>query len=297
MLNKRSFPLKTTILSFVVSVSYLYPLTQSTLAATFRLFPETFIDETLSVETPTSEKLIDPEFLTQLLSEEEIIATSEDRLAPDGIKEAVSGRSNLSLESIVSSLSQVKLDSTRDETSVPDVPILPQTAAPDIYREIYDFGTRSAEDLSDPVSIGVIPDLDLEAISIPTPTFSGGVRTTRNGVPGIGTPRLERPSLRSFGGPVGVMSGPSRQFTQPLSQVALPSARKVQAGHWGDSQVDIFFASLPKAKVVDIDTFIRTVYRNSPSDMIEKIDKSLDLTIDANFNTMPAEIFRSNAVW
>ncbi len=295
ILSKRFSPLRTTILGLVVSISYVYPLNQTTLAATFRLFPEVFIDETLSVETPTPEKLIDPDLLAQLLSAEDTLATSEDRFSPDGITEAVSGRSNLSLESIVSSLTQVNLDSTREEGSIPDVPILPQVAAPDIYKEIYDFGTTSAEELSDPVSIGVLPVLEGEPI--PTPTFGGGVRTISNGVGGTGSPRVAQPSLPRFGGPVNIMGSPSVQFTQPLSQVALPSARRVQAGgYWGDRQVDVFFASLPKAEVVDIDTFMRTIYRTNPSDMIKKIDETLDLTIDANFNTMPAEVFPANAM-
>lgn len=296
ILSKRFSPSKTTIFGLVVSVSYLAPLTETTLAATFRLFPELFIEETLSLETTTPEKLIDPDLLSQLLSEEAVLATSEDRLSSDGITEAVSENSNLSLDSVVSSLTQIRLDSTRGDTSVQEVPILPQVAAPDVYKEIYDFGTTAAEDLSDPVSIGVVPLLDLEPITIPTPTFSGGVRTTRNGLPGFGSPGLDRPSLPRFGGPVGTIGSPSLQFTQPLSQVALPSARKVQAGHWGDSKVDIFFASLPTAEVVDIDTFMRTIYRTSPSDMIKKIDESLDLTIDTQFNTMPAEIFPANAM-
>lgn len=296
ILSKRFSPSKTTIFGLVVSVSYLAPLTETTLAATFRLFPELFIEDTLSFDTAAPEKLIDPDLLSQLLSEEAVLATSEDRLSSDGITEAVSENSNLSLDSVVSSLTQIRLDSTREDTSVQEVPILPQVAARDVYKEIYDFGTTAAEDLSDPVSIGVVPLLDLEPITIPTPTFSGGVRTTNNGLPGFGSPGIDRPSLPRFGGPVGIVGSPSVQFSQPLSQVALPSARRVRAGHWGDSQVDIFFASLPTAEVVDVDTFMRTIYRTSPSDMIKKIDESLDLTIDTQFNTMPAEIFPANAM-
>lgn len=292
MLNKQYLPLKTIILGLGVSISYLYPLTQPTLAATFRLFPDVFIDETLLEETPTPEKLIDPALLSQLLSQEGTLALSEDRSNSDGIKEAVSGKSNLSLESIVSSLTQISLDSTREENSIPEVPILPQVAAPDIYKGIYDFGTTSAEELSDPVTMGILPVLDLEPI--PTPTFSRSVGTTSNGVPGIARPGISGPSLPRFGGPVGIAAGPLGGLNQPLSQVALPSATRVQAGRWGDSQVDVFFASLPTAKVVDIDTFMRTIYRTSPSDMIKRIDASLDLTVDANFNSMPADIFPRN---
>ena len=96
----------------MVSVSYLAPLTQTTFAATFRLFPELFIEDTLSLDTEAPEKLIDPDLLSQLLSEEAILATSEDPLSSNGITEAVSENANLSLDSVVSSLTSVVAKST-----------------------------------------------------------------------------------------------------------------------------------------------------------------------------------------
>ncbi|MDJ0509745.1 MAG: hypothetical protein QNJ64_10895 [Crocosphaera sp.] len=294
ILSRRLSPLRISILGLVVSVTYFYPLTQTTLAATLRLFRDPFIDEPSSSGISTSEKLIDPDLLTQLISPETILGNSEDGFSSNGIEEAVSGRSSLSFESIVSSLTQIELDRTLDDTSIPEVPILPQVAAPDIYKGIYDFGTTAAEDLSDPVRVGVLPVLDLELI--PTPTFRGGVGISNNPLPGVGTPGLNQSEPPRFGGPIPIISGPSVQFSAPLSQVPLPSAKQVQAGSWGDEQVDVFFASLPKTNVVDISTFMRTIYRTSPSDMIKRIDASLDLTVDANFNTMPSEIFPSNSM-
>ncbi len=111
---------------------------------------------------------------------------------------------------------------------------------------------------------------------------------------GTPSPNLQQSSLPRFGGPVPIIGGPSRNFVTPLRQVGLPGVASVQAASWGDTQVDVFFASLPKQQVVDINTFMRTVYRKNISDMIKQIDSSLDLTVDTNFNSMPAEVFPRN---
>ena len=70
----------------------------------------------------------------------------------------------------------------------------------------------------------------------------------------------------------------------------------MQAGSWGDAELDVLFASLAEKEVGDIDSFMRTVYRTSVSDMVKQIDASLDLTIDTDFNSMPAEVFPRNAM-
>ncbi|ACB52737.1 hypothetical protein cce_3389 [Crocosphaera subtropica ATCC 51142] len=289
MLKTLSFKLIKTGLGIVVSLNYIHTLTDTSLAATFRLSPDLSWDN-LTIEEVTSQDFLESDLLSQLVPPEQGITTVNDSFSSETITEAVSEPSAISLESVVSSLSQISLDAEQENGQMAEVPILPQVDAADVYRDIYDFGTRAAEELSEPISVGVLPPID------GIPALRGGVRTIGGQVAGIPSPTLEQPSLPRFGGPVSVIGSPATNLTAPLRQVSLPSATKVQANTWGDSQVDIFFASLPQEEVVDVDTFVRTVYRTNLSDMIEQIDKSLDLTIDTEFNTMPAEIFPNNAM-
>ncbi|MDJ0732344.1 MAG: hypothetical protein QNJ33_20420 [Crocosphaera sp.] len=286
MVNKLSFNFMKIGLGFLVGLNCIHSLTQESQAATFRLFPET--TDALSIQEATILDFLDSDLLSQLIPPQEEISILNDPVSSEKITQAVSEPGNISLESIVSSLSEISLDRDREDMTIKEVPILPQVDAGDVYRDIYDFGTTAAEELSDPISVGVLPPI----AAIPTPR--GGVRTTGNRVAGIPSPTLEQPSLPRFGGPVAVIGGPSQNFVTPIRQVGLPSATRVQARAWGDSQVGVFFASLPQQEIVDVDTFVRTVYRTNLSDMIKQIDKSLDLTIDAEFNSMPAEVFPRN---
>ena len=288
MLNQLSFNLIKTSLGFLVCLNCIHSLTQKSHAATLRLFPET--TDSLTIQATTPLEFLEGDLLSQLIPPQQGATTFNDAVDPETITQAVSEPTSISLDSVISSLSEVRLDTEREEAAIDDIPVLPQVDAADVYKDIYDFSTTAAEELSDPISVGVLPPLD----AIPTVTPRGGIRTTGNRVAGIPRPSLNQPSLPSFGGPVGIISGPSRNFAAPLSQVSLPSATRVQAGNWGDNQVNVFFASLPQQEVVDVDTFVRTVYRTNLSEAIQQIDASLDLTIDANFNSMPADVFPSN---
>ena len=291
MLNLLSFPLVKTSLGILVFINCLHSLTQTTMAATFRLFPDTFIDDNLSLKIVTTQDLIGSDLLAELIPTQNATATFDNGSTSESIREGVSGESNLSFESIVSSLNQINLDATSSGGPAPEVPILPQVEASDINKGIYEFETTSAAELSDPVSIGIIPVLD----DIPTP--GGGVNTSATGIPaGIAVPGVNDSSLPRFGGPVQIIASPSANFTTPLSQVGLPSATSVQARSWGDSQVAVVFTSLPEAEVGNIDEFMRTVYRTSPSDMVERIDESLKLTVDTELRSTPTDIFPANAM-
>ncbi|MDJ0660538.1 MAG: hypothetical protein QNJ42_13775 [Crocosphaera sp.] len=282
-----SFRLIKTGLGVLVCLNCIDSLTHTSRAATFRLSPETSWDN-LNLEEVTNQNFIESDLLSELIPVEESITTMNDSVTTQTITQAVSEPSSISLDSIMSSLREINLDADREDIAVRELPTLPQVDAADVYKEIYDFGTTAAEELSDPISVGVLPPLDA------IPTARGGIRTIGGQVRGIPSPTLDRASLPRVGGPVPVIGSPPGNAVTPLRQVGLPSATRVQAGHWGDSQVDVFFASLPQQEVVNIDTFMRTVYQTNLSDMIKQIDKSLDLTVDANFNSMPAEIFPSN---
>ncbi|WP_107671286.1 hypothetical protein [Cyanothece sp. BG0011] len=271
-------------LGIIVSFTSIHLLTASSQAATLRLTSDSSW-ENLS----TTENFLESDLLNQLISTTEEITTVTNSFSSQVITEAVSEPSTISLESVVSSLSQISLE-TETDGEPQEVPILPQVDPADIYKEVYDFGTTAAEDLSDPISAGILPALE----GIPAPRSGVGIRETGGQVAGIPSPTREQPSLPRFGGPVPMIGNPSANFTNPLRQVALPSATTVQANNWGDNQVDMFFASLPQQEVVDIDTFMRTVYRTNISDMIKQIDESLDTTIDTEFHSMPAEIFPVN---
>ncbi|MDJ0601165.1 MAG: hypothetical protein QNJ37_20270 [Crocosphaera sp.] len=272
-------------LGILVCLNYIDSLTHTSQAATFHISSETSWDN-LSLEVITSQDLIESDLLSQLIPAQESIGTVNDSLTTQTITQAVSEPSNTSIDSIMSSLSQINLDAQRGDIPAQEVPILPQVEAGNVYQDIYDFGTRAAEELEDPIGEGVLPPIDGLATS--------GVRTTGTRVMGIPSPTLNQPSLPRFGGPVSVITGLTQNVVTPLRQVSLPSASQVQARSWGDNQVDIFFASLPQEEVVDVDTFVRTVYRTNLSDMIKQIDESLDLTIDTEFNSMPAEVFPRN---
>ena len=283
-----SFRLIKTGLGVLVCLNCIDSLTHISRAATFRLSPETSWDN-LNLEEVTNQNFIESDLLSELIPVEESITTMNDSVTTQTITQAVSKPSSISLDSIMSSLREINLDADREDIAVRELPTLPQVDAADIYKEIYDFGTTAAEELSDPISVGVLPPLDA------IPTARGGIRTIGGQVRGIPSPTLDRTSLpRVGGGPIPVIGEPSRNFVTPLRQVGLPSTARVQANHWGDSQVDVFFASLPQQEVVNIDIFVRTVYRTNLSDMIKQIDKSLDLTIDAEFHSMPADIFPNN---
>ena len=291
MLKLLSFPWLKTSLGILVFINCLHSLTQTTMGATFRLFPDTFIDDNLSLKIVTTQDLIGSDLLAELIPTQNPTATVNNSVTSEPIREGVSGESNLSFESIVSSLNQIELDATSSDGPAPEVPILPQVEASDINKGIYEFETTSAEELSDPLSVGIIPVLD------PIPTPRGGVDTAATGIPtDIAVPGVNDSFLPQLGGPVQIIASPSANFTTPLSQVGLPSASSVQARSWGDSQVAVFFASLPEAEVGNIDEFIRTVYRTSPSDMVERIDESLDLTVDTELRSTPTNIFPANAM-
>ncbi|MGK7883853.1 MAG: hypothetical protein AB4057_04395 [Crocosphaera sp.] len=287
MLKKLSFNSIKIGLGLLVCLNAFDSLSLQSQAATFRLLRGT--TQSLNIEEITTLDFLDADLLALLIPAQEGVATAEDPFAPQQtLVQALSDPRGISLESIVGSLSQVNLDITRDDITVQEVPILPQVVASDIYRDVYDFGTTAASELSNPLSIAASPSPEAP------PTPRGGVATTRSGAWGIPGLNLIQPALPRFGGPVAMIGGPAQNFVTPLRQVALPSANAVQAGHWGDTQVDVFFASLPQQKVVDVDTFMRTVYRTSVSDMVKQIDATLDLTIDTDFNSMPKEVFPGN---
>ncbi len=287
MLKKLSFNSIKIGLGLLVCLNYFDGLTLQSQAATFRLLRGT--TQSLNIEEIKTLDFLDADLLALLIPPKERIANREDPFAPQQmVVEALSDPKGLSLDSIVASLSQINLDISRDDITVEEVPILPQVVASDVYKDIYDFGTTAASELSNPLIIAASPSPEAP------PTPRGGVATTRSGAWGIPGLNLIQPALPRFGGPVAMIGGPAQNFVTPLRQVALPSANAVQAGHWGDTQVDVFFASLPQQKVVDVDTFMRTVYRTSVSDMIKQIDATLDLTIDTDFNSMPKEVFPRN---
>lgn len=289
MLTQLSFnPIKIS-LGFLLCLNGIHILTQRSHAATLRLFPETI--DSFSLQEVTPLEFLDEDLLTQLIPIQQQTTTFNDAVDSQTLTQALSKPSDVSLDSIVSSLNQLRFDTEREAATIDDIPVLPQVNPGDVYKDIYDFSTTAAEELSDPISVGVLPPLDV----IPSPTPTGGIRTTGgNRVAGSPRPNLNQPALPRFGGPVAVIGGPSRNFAAPLSQVSLPSATGIQAGNWGDTQVNVFFASLPQQEVVDINNFVRTVYRTSLSEAIQQIDATLDLSIDADFSSMPANIFPSN---
>ncbi|MGK7884295.1 MAG: hypothetical protein AB4057_06655, partial [Crocosphaera sp.] len=256
MLKKLSFNSIKIGLGLLVCLNAFDSLTLQSQAATFRLVRGTI--QSLNIEEITTLNFLDADLLALLIPAEEGVATAEDTLAAQQILvQALSDPKGISLESIVTSLSQINLDITRGDIIVQEVPILPQVVASDIYKDIYDFGTIAASELSNPLIIASSPSPEAP------PTPIGGVATTRSGAWGIPGLNLIQPALPRFGGPVAMIGGPAQNLVTPLRQVAFPSANAVQAGHWGDTQVDVFFASLPQQKVVDVDTFMRTVYRTS----------------------------------
>ncbi|MGK7957858.1 MAG: hypothetical protein AB4063_21785 [Crocosphaera sp.] len=289
MLTQLSFnPIKIS-LGFLLCLNGIHILTQKSHAATLRLFPETI--DSLSLQEVTPLEFLDEDLLSQLIPIQQQTITFNDAVDSQTLTQAISKPSDISLDSIVSSLNQLRFDTEREAATIDDIPVLPQVDAADVYKDIYDFSTTAAEELSDPISVGVLPPLD----AIPSSTPTGGIGTTGgNRVAGSPRPNLSQPALPRFGGPVAIIGGPSRNFAAPLSQVGLPSATRIQAGNWGDTQVNVFFASLPKQEIVDVDTFVRTVYRTSLSEAIQKIDATLDLSIDADFSSMPANVFPSN---
>ena len=289
MLKKLSLNSIKISLGLLVCLNALDCLTPPSQGATLRLLLGT--TQSLNIREITTLDFLDPDILALLIPPQEGVATLDDPFAPEAtVLQALSDPKSISIDSIVASLSQINLDLNRDDIIVEEVPILPQVAASDIYKDIYDFGTTTAAELSNPLSVGVLP-----APEAP-PTPRGGATTTRTGALGVPGLNTNQPRLPRFGGPVAIIGGPSEDFVVPLRQVTLPSANPVQAGSWGDAELDVFFASLPEKEVVDIDIFMRTVYRTSVSDMVKQIDASLDLTIDTDFNSMPAEVFPRNAM-
>ncbi|MEL4894510.1 hypothetical protein [Crocosphaera sp. Alani8] len=289
MLNKLSLNLIKTGLGFLVCLNSIHSLVPKSQAATLRLFPETA--DNLANQQPTTPNFIDSDLFALLIPNQAPRTASNNPFNADLVIDAVSDPTNVSVDSIITSFRRLNLDTDNYDSTPQEVPILSQVAASDIYQDIYDFGSSAASELRDPLSIDA-------SSSQRTPTVTGGPRSAGIGVAGIPNLNLDQnqPSSPFRGGPIAIIGSPSENFVIPLSQVSLPSANPVQAAKWGDGTVDRFFASLPQQEVVDVDTFMRTVYRTSVSDMIKQIDSSLDLTIDTQFNSMPAEIFPNNAM-
>ena len=243
--------------------------TQRTLGITLRIISNDFVEKNSGFNVPAWQNLGSSDLLSYLVQTEQPIA----ELLPNEATttQQASSPSSLSFDSIVSSLRQLDLSLDSGNETINEVPIVPQADPSEVYKDIYDFGQTSAEELSEPISFGLLP-----------PTTSEGTENL------VGTS-----NLGLAGSPLEIGS-PRLNYAGPLAQTGRPSVRGFNSGHWGDSNVDIFFATLPKTEVVDMDTFMRTVYISTPSDMVEEIDKSLDTTVDTQFQLMPNDIFPAN---
>ncbi|MEA5533634.1 hypothetical protein [Crocosphaera sp. XPORK-15E] len=289
MINQHFLPSVKTALTIVVVLGFAHGLTQTATGATFMMFKNDFVEKNAALPIVTPENLVSDNLFYEFLAVQKPTPDlSESKINDSLIAQTVSGQSTISFDSIMSSLTQINLNATREDKPVSEVPVLPQVDAPDIYKEIYDFGTTSAEELSNPVNSAILPPLPDAA------PVNRVVRTSGPSSIGIAGPRVRDSSLPQFGGPIQGIGRPLRSFAAPLSQVNAPSITRVQAGNWGDGEVDVFFASLPKTEIGDIDTFLRTIYRTNPSEMVKQMEDSLDLTIDTEFPSMPSEVFPGN---
>lgn len=272
MFNRSSYLSTKLALTLAILLGTCHWSTQKTLGITFRIISNDFVEKNSTFNVPALQNLSRSDLLNYLVQTEQPIA----ELLPNESNEArttqqASSPSSLSFDSIIFSLRQLDLSLDSGNETISEVPIVPQADPSDVYKDIYDFGQTSAEELSEPISFGLLPPVTSEE--------------TENLV---GTS-----NLGFVGGPLEI-ARPRLNHAGPLSQTGRPSVRGFNSGHWGDSNVDIFFATLPKTEVVDMDTFMRTVYISTPSDMVEEIDKSLDTTVDAQFQLMPTDIFPAN---
>ncbi|HAC64562.1 MAG TPA: hypothetical protein DCF68_13745 [Cyanothece sp. UBA12306] len=189
---------------------------------------------------------------------------------------------SLSFSSIFGSLQQLRLNPQSQTTELSEVLILPQTTWGDIYQGIYDFNNIANENSEESIDSIVFDPFS----SITPESASDSVETDSS--PLVGTDTL--PSS-VFGVPRRVFSIPQINFAVPLGEKSLPSATGYQGESNMDSMINVFFASVPKEQVVNLDIFLRTIYRTNPREMVEQIDKSLDLTIDTELQLMPKEVF------
>ncbi len=256
---------------------------------------------------------ITPELLSNLLAQ---LPANEETGVNFAWESAasVSDTDPLSAESIVSALKQLRFD-REGSAGEADVPVLPQTALSDVYEGIYGFSSSSERTLSEPfgsatftkseeapplqggVSLTYQPPRPLSAPSAVGNVTSGGGGVRPPSLTGIGPLSLPR-----FGGPLQAIGRPQRQFGNPIRPVSPPAIARSQTGEWGDAEVDVFFRSMPEQEVVNLDLFLRTIYRTSPSAMLEQLEKSLDVKIDVELQTMPAPVFanpykRAPAPW
>ncbi|GBF81885.1 hypothetical protein [Aphanothece sacrum] len=235
-----------------------------------------------------SDDLSTSNLVSQLIvTEQQFTALNETYFEVAQVTQPSANNSSISIQSVISSFGRLKLDARANNKEVKAVPVLPQTELSNVYQGIYDFGNTTSEDLSQPLDSGIIaPPPVSYRVSQPRTV---GTRTI--GVASPSPETIESLSLPRFGGALPVIAGTQASGPTALRQANLPSARRTQATNWGDSQVDIFFASLPKDEVGDIDTFLRTAYRTSPSEILKRLKSSLQLEVKTQFRTMPTEVF------
>ncbi|ACK67353.1 hypothetical protein PCC8801_3385 [Rippkaea orientalis PCC 8801] len=270
--------IETTALAAILTPSSDYPI-ESELSLPNHDFLTHDITDLFSNITGFSNNINDPNQVLELL----ITQKTPESLGNIRPRSAVSSEnSSLSLSSIIESFGKLKFDATANTEESPDVPTLSQTNWSDIYRGIYDFNPRATTDneesedsiVFDPFA-SVSPQTDSDPSTSPPPT--------------VASPNAVPPSV--VGTPGRVFSVPQISFGTPRGQKSLPSASGYHSGAQEDELINVFFASLPKEQLVNIDEFLRTVYRTDPREMIERIDKTLDLTVDTQFHLMPKEIF------
>ncbi|MEA5509077.1 hypothetical protein VB715_04800 [Crocosphaera sp. UHCC 0190] len=289
MINQHFLPSVKTALTMVVILGFAHELSQTANGATFRMFKNDFVEKNAALPIVSPENFVSNNLYYEfLVAQEPAPNVSESNINYNLIAQTVSGQSTLSFDWIMSSLREVNLNATRGDEPIPEVPVLPQVDAADVYKEIYDFGATSAQELSNPVSTGILPPLPNVA------PVNRIVRTAGPSNPGISGPRVTDSSLPRFGGPIQIIGKPLESFATPLRQASVPSATPVRTANWGDGEVDVFFASLPQSQIADVDTFMRTIYRTNPTEMVEQIEKALDLTVDTQFRLMPSDIFPEN---
>lgn len=271
-------------LGLAASVSTVGLLTENAVGAVLGSFPDDFVgaNEMISSDFFVINEVTDPTQVLELLVTQKANIPVDDGQSSLTLQETsleVSSKtSSLSLQSIMGSLSQLRLDQ-RGNPNNTQVPTLPQTNWSDIYQGIYDFSpTATEEDEGDSIDTAVFDPFWTPGVDS-SPGDSSSVTATGSGLPsGVGT--------------LGqVLRVPQLSFAVPLNRKNLPSASGYRSGGDMNSMIGVLFAALPQEEVVNIDIFLRTAYRTDPRELLKRIDESLELEIKTEFQLMPKDIF------
>lgn len=224
------------------------------------------------------------ETLVAIIEDSQIDLIGSNPLSLPPVLEVESPESRvLSFKYLIESFSQLRWDLDGNPVAS-EVPLLPQTSFEDINQGVYDFPATPVE----PSETAAEPTSQPDA----SPATAPAPQTAGIPVP-VGAPTASGSDsfpLPRYGGPLAIVALPQTSGRGTPSPVSPPSVNRTGVDGVGDGTVDVSFSTEPKTQIVDINTFLRTRYRQNVSDMLEKLEARLRTKVEVELPTMPRNV-------